>query len=45
MKSKSLKWNALLNGIKTGITMIFPLITFPYISRILDVENIGKINF
>lgn len=45
MKSKSLKLNALLNGIKTGITMIFPLITFPYISRILDVENIGKINF
>lgn len=45
MKSKSLKINALLNGIKTGMTMIFPLITFPYISRILDVDNIGKINF
>ena len=42
---KSLKMNAVLNMIKTCSRIIFPLITFPYISRVLMPENIGKINF
>ena len=25
--------------------IIFPLITFPYVSRILGVDNLGKYNF
>lgn len=25
--------------------MFFPLITFPYVSRVLQPENIGKVNF
>lgn len=45
MKKKSLGINALLNGIKSVISIIFPLITFPYISSILQVDNIGKYNF
>ena len=42
---KSLSVNALLNTMKTIFGIIFPLITFPYVSRILGVENVGKVNF
>lgn len=42
---KSLSINAILNIIKTSLGMLFPLITFPYVSRILLVENIGKVNY
>lgn len=45
MNIKSIKVNALLNIIKQICTIIFPLITFPYISRILGVELYGKVNF
>jgi len=45
MKKKSLKMNALLNSIKTLMAIIFPLITFPYVAKILQVENLGKVNF
>lgn len=31
--------------VKTVAALFFPLITFPYISRILQVENLGKVNF
>ena len=42
---KSIGINAVLNFIKVGCSVIFPLITFPYISRVLQVENIGKVNY
>lgn len=42
---KSIKLNAILNTINTVMSMLFPLITFPYISRVLGVEEIGKYNF
>ena len=45
MGKKSLAKNAVLNMLKTLMSMIFPLITYPYVTRILQVENIGKINF
>ncbi|MDD3139561.1 MAG: flippase, partial [Lachnospiraceae bacterium] len=45
MKKKSLKLNAILNIIKQLCSVIFPLITIPYISRILQSENYGKYNF
>lgn len=42
---KSIGVNAVLNFIKVGASVIFPLITFPYTSRVLQVENIGKVNY
>ena len=37
--------NSVYNMIKTLAGIIFPLITFPYISRVLQAENVGKVNF
>ena len=45
MKSKSLKLNFILNSILTMSNMIFPLITFPYISRVLLPVGTGKVAF
>lgn len=41
----SLKSNVILNFINTVTGIIFPVITFPYASRILMPEGIGIINF
>lgn len=45
MGKKSLKVNAILSGLQTIFSIIFPLITYPYASRVLQVDNIGKISF
>lgn len=45
MKQKSLGLNAVLNGIKQCCSIIFPLITFPYISRVLGNDGYGKYSF
>ena len=45
MKKKSLSLNAVMSAIKTLMAVIFPLITFPYASNVLQVENLGKVNF
>lgn len=37
--------NTAYNLIKNIFGIIFPLVTFPYISRVLGVENVGKINY
>lgn len=37
--------NAFLNGLRSVLNLIFPLITFPYISRVLSVNGIGIYNF
>ena len=42
---KSVKYNFIMNVILTASTIIFPLITFPYISRILLPAGVGKVNF
>ena len=42
---KSIKKNAALNVIKQICNIIFPMITFPYISRVLGASVYGKINF
>lgn len=45
MRKKSLGINAFLNGIRSALNLIFPLITFPYVSRVLSVDGIGIYNF
>ena len=42
-KQKSLKLNFIMNIILTVFTIIFPLIIYPYISRILLPEGMGKV--
>ena len=44
-KQKSLKLNFIMNSILTMSSFIFPLITFPYVSRILLPEGTGKVSF
>lgn len=45
MKKKSLAFNAGLSSLNQLVSIIFPLITFPYISRVLKADNIGIYNF
>lgn len=44
-KKKSLKLNFIMNAILTMSSFIFPLITFPYVSRILLPVGMGKVSF
>lgn len=41
----SIKKNVLLNVVRTLLSIVFPLITFPYATRILLPEGIGKVQF
>lgn len=41
----SIKGNIFLNVVNTVVGLLFPLITFPYVSRILLPEGIGIIQF
>ena len=43
MKIRSVKFNFIMNFILTSSSFIFPLITVPYVSRILLVEGNGKV--
>lgn len=45
MAEKSIKKNAFYSVIRTIMSLLFPLITFPYASRILLPEGTGKVNF
>ena len=45
MKHKSLAVNAFLNSLRSILNILFPLITFPYVSRKLAVDGIGIYNF
>lgn len=44
-EKKSLKLNFIMNAILTMSAFLFPLITFPYVSRILLPEGTGKVSF
>lgn len=44
-EKQSLRINAILNVVKSSLSIIFPLITYPYIYHVLNSENIGKVNF
>ena len=43
--ARSLKRNVVLNLIRSIMSILFPLISFPYASRILLPNGIGQINF
>lgn len=45
MKQKSVKMNFVMNIILTMSNFIFPLITFPYVSRVLLPEGTGRVSF
>lgn len=44
VSQKSIKKNAVFNFILTFANIVFPLITIPYISRVLNISDIGIIN-
>lgn len=43
--AQSVKVNYILNLINTGTQILFPLITFPYVCRVIEADGIGQINF
>lgn len=45
IKQKSISINLIANGTKTLMSVLFPLITFPYASRVLGASGIGKVNY
>lgn len=44
-KMHSVKYNFIMNSILKMSSFIFPMITFPYITRVLGADSIGKVNF
>lgn len=44
-KEKSIKLNMFFNAVKSLLSIAFPLITFPYVSHVLGVNNLGQFNF
>lgn len=45
MALPSVKHNFLYNLTNTVLKIVFPLLVFPYVSRILEPEGIGRINY
>lgn len=43
--AQSVKVNYILNLINTGTQMLFPLLTFPYVCRVIEADGIGQVNF
>lgn len=44
-KNKSITINFIFNFLKTFSSILFPVVTFTYSSRILGVNGVGKVNF
>ncbi|MFD1772526.1 flippase [Paenibacillus rhizophilus] len=42
---KSIKTNFLYNALLRFLSIIFPLITFPYLARVLSADGVGRIDF
>lgn len=42
---KSVETNAILNVCRNVLSILFPLVTYPYVSRVLQVSNLGKVNY
>lgn len=45
MENNSIKKNVILNFTYNVINIVFPIITFPYVSRILSVAGLGNVTF
>lgn len=45
VKPRSIKYNVILNWINTVVGIMFPIVTFPYISRVIGPEGLGIMNF
>lgn len=45
MKQHSIKYNFLMDMILKVSTVLFPMITFPYVSRVLSPEGLGRVSF
>ena len=43
--AQSIKKNFIYNMIQVVSGLLFPLITFPYISRVIMAEGIGQVQF
>ena len=37
--------NMLLNTLRVFVSIVFPLIVYPYVTRVLGVDNFGKVNY
>ena len=44
-KIRSVKFNFIMNSILMISAMIFPIMTYPYVSRVLQPEGIGTVSF
>jgi len=44
MQPRSIKKNYFYNALLIGLRMLFPLVTYPYVLRVLGPENVGKVN-
>lgn len=42
---KSITKNFIYNSLYTALNIMFPIITLPYISRILEADYLGKVNY
>ncbi len=45
MNKESIKMNAIVNAFRVSSGIMLSIVSFPYISRILGPENLGKVNF
>lgn len=45
LRQHSIKYNFVMNILLTSSTIIFPLLTFPYVSRVLNPYGTGKVAF
>ena len=44
-KNVSIKFNFIMNTLLTMSSFVFQIITFPYVSRILEPEGLGRVSF
>lgn len=45
MKEKNIKVNAILNVTKTLMALLFPLVSYPYVLRVLNPDGVGKVAY